>query len=109
MHSHNKIIMLNPWDSRKYNNYENSLEYIVVTAIFQDKDFKFDRDKMKWILKEDAHPYKWRLGRNLFESIEELIVHLQMNYVNDESIVLDMREQDAKTFKEVWRVASEDV
>lgn len=56
-------------------------------------------------LKSDE-PVLWTVGEKKFKTLEELIVYLQLNCIDNEHLLIDMRQKEEKMFIDAWREAN---
>ena len=83
------------------------IDYIMIETLFKMwDDFAYDDKTMLHVLKPDATPYAWTANGHKFNTLDELIVWLQLNCINDESLILEMRDKEEKMFMDAWREAN---
>lgn len=83
------------------------IDYITIKALFKMwDDYTYDDKTMQHVLKFNAVPYTWTANGHKFNTLDELIVYLQLNCINDESLILDMRDKEEKMFIDAWKEAN---
>ena len=83
------------------------IDYIKIKALFNMwDDYEYDDKIGPYSLKSNAVPYAWTANGHKFSTLDELIVWLQLNCINDENLILDMRDKEEKMFMDAWREAN---
>lgn len=84
------------------------IDYVLISTNFKMwDDYTYDDKTNSHILKPEASPREWIANGNIFKTVDELIVWLQLNCINDERIMLNgMRHKEEKMFMDAWREAS---
>lgn len=56
-------------------------------------------------LKSDE-PVFWTAGEKKFKTLEELIIYLQLNCIDNEHLLINVRQREEKMFIDAWREAN---
>ena len=79
---------------------------MIYTKFKQWDDYIFDENTQCHILKSDAIPCGWCVCNKEFKTLDELIVWLSLNCINNEGIMLNLRDKEATLFLDAWREAN---
>ena len=77
--------------------------YVVIQTEFE---YVFNDASGLYELKSDE-PVFWTAGEKKFKTFEELIVYLQLNCIDNEHLLINMRQREYKMFIDAWREMNE--
>ena len=76
--------------------------HVVIRTEFE---YVFNDASGLYELKSDE-PVFWTAGEKKFKTLEELIVYLQLNCIDNEHLLIDMRQKEEKMLTDAWREAN---
>ena len=76
--------------------------YVVIQTEFE---YVFNDASGLYELKSNEAVF-WTAGEKKFKTLEELIVYLQLNCIDNEHLLINMRPKEEKMFIDAWREAN---